>query len=101
MYPHHFESPNFFGDHALLPSCFRRWCIWKQKILPSEIHESLQWDAGAPEGIRTPDPQIRSLVHSADNLGQTCLQIPINLRFPRIYAGLSTFVLDTPGHSKT
>ena len=62
MYPHHFESPNFFGDHALLPSCFRRWCIWKQKILPSEIHELLQWDAGAPEGIRTPDPQIRSLV---------------------------------------
>ena len=32
------------------------------KILMSEIHESLQRVAGAPEGIRTPDPQIRSLV---------------------------------------
>jgi len=32
------------------------------KILVAEIHESLQRDAGAPEGIRTPDPQIRSLV---------------------------------------
>jgi hypothetical protein len=27
-----------------------------------EILESLQMIAGAPEGIRTPDPQIRSLV---------------------------------------
>jgi hypothetical protein len=30
----------------------------KQKILLAEIHEPLQRDAGAPEEIRTPDPQI-------------------------------------------
>ena len=32
------------------------------KILVAEIRESFPTDAGAPEGIRTPDPQIRSLV---------------------------------------
>src|ERR1700722_15219120 len=45
-----------------LPYCFRAQTSWKHsparqiKVMRSQI------DAGAPEEIRTPDPQIRSLV---------------------------------------
>ena len=61
---HHFDSSEiFFSEIARgLPSCFRRLRIWKQEILPAEIHESLQSDDGAAKEIRIPAPQIRRLV---------------------------------------
>lgn len=64
-------SKNFsWRSSVLLPSCFRRLRIWKQKILQKEIHESLQRDDGAPERIRTADPQIRSHVLDRDTVGR-------------------------------
>src|SRR5262249_35634038 len=59
----YFKRSKFFWHRCpVLPSCFHRLSLWKQKILLKEIRESLQMVAGAPEEIRTPDPQIRSLV---------------------------------------
>ena len=46
----------------MLPNRFRGPRVWKQNIAVMKKAESAQWVAGAPEGIRTPDPQIRSLV---------------------------------------
>ena len=46
----------------VLPYCFRGKFLWKHAerlSLKSEVEQRL---TGAPEGIRTPDPQIRSLV---------------------------------------
>ena len=48
----------FLAIERVASSCFRRLRIWKQKILQKEIHELLQRDDGAPERIRTADPQI-------------------------------------------
>src|SRR5229473_1976940 len=36
--------------------------LWKQPNLLHRNTVEFQWFVGAPEGIRTPDPQIRSLV---------------------------------------
>jgi hypothetical protein len=47
---------------VLLPNCFRGPTVWKQKVVLMPKEESTEWVAGAPEEIRTPDPQIRSLV---------------------------------------
>jgi hypothetical protein len=55
------DTLNFFLSKSL-PDCFHPQCVRKQRILATQFHESIQRDNGAPEGIRTPDPQIRSLV---------------------------------------
>ena len=47
---------------SLLPRRFQSPRLWKQQILSARKRESRQLVIGAPEGIRTPDPQIRSLV---------------------------------------
>src|SRR5262249_43287393 len=68
----YFKRSKFFWHRCpVLPSCFHRLSLWKQKILLKEIRESLQMVAGAPEEIRTPDPQIRSQ-RVQTNLGRLC-----------------------------
>jgi hypothetical protein len=47
---------------GMLPYCFRAKLAWKQEPKRSQKIQQIQLDAGAPEEIRTPDPQIRSLV---------------------------------------
>ena len=47
---------------SLLPHCFHGNDAWKHSRTLHEKRCSSQVFSGAPEGIRTPDPQIRSLV---------------------------------------
>ena len=45
---------------------------WKQKVGTMPKEESTQWVTGAPEEIRTPDPQIRRLVNRIDREAEYC-----------------------------
>src|SRR5262249_7300416 len=56
----------------VLPNCFHDTTIWKQKVVTMPKEESTQWVTGAPEEIRTPDPQIRSLATSAGRSRDFC-----------------------------
>src|SRR5262249_14478499 len=60
--PPKFMNKNFAEIAFVLPDCFHGAPAWKQKVILMQIDELIQRVAGAPEGIRTPDPQIRSLV---------------------------------------
>src|SRR6516164_6301282 len=53
-----------FQEHAmsLLPYCFHDKLTWKHPRNPKQKMYAVQQLNGAPEEIRTPDPQIRSLV---------------------------------------
>ena len=70
--PPNFMNKNFAGVALLLPNCFHGPARWKQKVVLVQKDESIQRDAGAPEGIRTPDPQIRSLVLYPAELPAPC-----------------------------
>src|SRR5208282_2201434 len=56
-----------------LPYCFHRNSVWKQARRSQGKRKSLQWLSGAPEEIRTPDPQIRSLVLYPAELRARCV----------------------------
>jgi hypothetical protein len=47
---------------SLLPHCFQRVALWKHRSTSWEKRQDFQMITGAPGEIRTPDPQIRSLV---------------------------------------
>jgi len=50
------------ADMLLLPNCFQKLICGSTGKLAQENLYYIQGLAGAPEEIRTPDPQIRSLV---------------------------------------
>ena len=53
-----FQEP----ETSLLPYCFHDKLAWKHTRKSKQKMYAVQQLSGAPEGIRTPDPQIRSLV---------------------------------------
>ena len=58
----HQNNPQRKIVRFLLPHCFHGQSLWKHRRRQARKMQLLQSDAGAPEEIRTPDPQIRSLV---------------------------------------
>ena len=60
----------------LLPNCFHGPTVWKHKVGHTQKDESTQGVAGAPEGIRTPDPRFVVSCSAADQAQQNFLGVP-------------------------
>src|SRR5262249_59514183 len=66
------SAPASLRTTFLLPPCFHSESSWKQLSRPLGEINQVQRLTGAPEKIRTPDPQIRRLWPSDEISGDFC-----------------------------
>ena len=71
------------ANFKLLPYCFHEKPLWKQRALRRQYNELTECLNGAPEEIRTPDPQIRSLMRYHQLCGQR-LDASRNISMPTL-----------------
>ena len=89
------RAPASLRTTFLLPPCFHGESSWKQLSRPLREIDQVQRLTGAPEEIRTPDPQIRSLIRA--HFASTCTS-SISPRDARITPVTSAFLIAMSGH---